>query len=227
MPRRPSERELLQTLVAATESDDGTEELSALVQEHGPTIALSLGMSIPQLESIFRAPPMDRTVKVRVALRRFRERHAESLKRQSQNLAIAAATMLVGLSRWHDNRVELDAHIVLGKLLADRDREAIQFDVEGRNSVTIMRDKLKEASRALVFSDVRCHVDDTLHFSWHGGRGGLRLISQNPEKLDASAILTVEFPRPRTKAISTHKQPSPITPSLAWIGDVVMDLGFL
>jgi hypothetical protein len=171
---------------------------------------------------------MDRTIKVRVALRRCRERHAESLKRQSQNLAVAAATMLVGLSRWHEDCVELDAHIVLGKLLADRDRRAIQFDVEGRNSVTIMRDKLKEASRALIFSDLQCHIaSQYLVFNWHGGRGGLRLLSQNPENLDASAILAVEFPRPRPKAKDTHRQPSAITPSLAWIGDVVMDLGFL
>jgi hypothetical protein len=214
--------------LAAAESDDGTEELSALVREHGPTIALALGTTTGQLESICKAPPIDRTVKIRVALRSCRERHAESLKRQSQNLAVAAATMLVGLSRWHEDRIELDAHIVLGKLLADRDRKAIRFEVEGRNSVTIMRDKLKEASRALVFSDLRCHVDNqSLVFNWHGGRGHLKLVSRNADKLDASAILAVEFPRPRPKAKGTHRQPSPITPSLAWIGDVVMDLGFL
>jgi hypothetical protein len=215
-------------LLAAAESDDGTEELNALIQEHGPTIALALGTPTAQLESICNAPPMDRTVKIRVALRRCRERHAESLKRQSQNLAVAAATMLVSLSRWHEDRVELDAHIVLGKLLADRDRRAIQFDVEGRNSVTIMRAKLKEAGRALIFSDLQCHIaSQYLVFTWHGGRGGLRLLSQNPERLDASAILAVEFPRPRPKAKGTHRQPSPITPSLAWIRDVVMALGFL
>jgi len=45
--------------------------------------------------------------------------------------------MLVGLSRWHDDRVDVDANIVLGTLLADGQRKAIRFDVEGRSSVTV------------------------------------------------------------------------------------------
>jgi hypothetical protein len=228
MPRRLTERELLQTLVVASESDDGTEELTALIQEHGPTIALSLGMSTSELEAICMSRPMDRTVKVRVALRRCRERHADAQKRQAENLSIAAANMLVGLSRWHEERVDLDAKIVLGTLLANRQLKAIQCDVEGRTSVTVLREKLKEAGRALPFSDLCCFIDERgLNFRWHGGRGGLVLVSQSVEKFESSAVLTIEFPRPRTKAQSTHKQPTPITPSLTWIGDVVMDLGFL
>ena len=147
-------------------------------RSHAATIASALGMTAAQLEAISKAPPMDRTVKVRVALRRFRERHAESLRRQAQNLSIAAADMLVGLSRWHQERVDVDAKIVLGTLLADGQRKAIRFDVEGRSSVTILRDKLKEARRALGFSDLRCFIDERgLNFRWHGGRGGLVLIT--------------------------------------------------
>ena len=126
MTRRPTERDLLTAFSAAGESDDG-EELVELLQGHAATIASALGISAAQLEAISKAPPMDRTVKVRVALRRFRERHAESLRRQAQNLSIAAADMLVGLSRWHQERVDIDARIVLGTLLADRQRKAIRF----------------------------------------------------------------------------------------------------
>ena len=227
MPRRPTERELLATLSAAAESDDGTAELTALVQEHGGTIAAALGMSLKQLEAICNAPPMDRTVKVRVALRRFRERHAESLKRQAENLSIAAADMLVGLSRWQPERVDIDARIVLGTLLADRQRKAIRFDVEGRSSVTILRDKLKETSRALPFSDLRGFIDARgLNFRWHGERGGLLLVSQSVEKFETSAILNVEFPRPRPKKKSSLVPVSPISPSPAWLGDVLMDFSF-
>jgi hypothetical protein len=162
-----------------------------------------------------------------VALRRFRERHAASLKSQAENLSIAAANMLVGLSRWHDDRVDVDANIVLGTLLADGQRKTIQFDVEGRSSVTLLRDKLKEASRALKFPDLRCFIDERgLNFRWHGGRGGLVLVSQSVEKFESSAVLTIEFPRPQPKAKLSLVPPSPITPSASWLGDVLLDLGF-
>jgi hypothetical protein len=170
---------------------------------------------------------MDRIVKVRVALRRFRERHAESLKRQAENLSQAAANMLVGLSRWHEERVDVDARIVLGTLLADRQRKAIQFDVEGRSAVTILRDKLKEAGKSLVFSDLCSFIDERgLNFRWHGRRGGLVLVTQSVEKFDSSAVLTVEFPRPQPKAKPSLVRPSPMTPSASWLGDVLLDLGF-
>ncbi len=226
MSRRPTERELLATLSAAAESDDGTEELVALIQEHGGSIASALGISLKQLEAISKAPPIDRTVKVRVALRRFRERYAESLKRQAQNLSIAAADMLIGLSRWHPERVDIDARIVLGTLLADRQRKAIRFEVEGRSSVTLLRDKLKEASRALPFSDLSSFIDGRgLNFRWHGGRGGLVLITQTAEKFESSAILKVEFPRPRPKSKPALVPATPINPTPAWLGDVLMDFG--
>jgi hypothetical protein len=229
MPQRRTERELLATLSAAAESDDGTEELTSLVQEHGGVIAPALGMSLKQLEAICIAPPMDRTVKVRLALRRFRERHAESLKRQAENLSIAAANMLVGLSRWQPDRVHIDARIVLGTLLANRQLRAIRFDVdvEGRCPVTILRDKVKQASRSLPFSDLRCFIDKRgLNFRWHGERGGLLLVSQSVERFESSAVLTVEFPRPQQKAKPSLVRPSPMTPSAAWLGDVLLDLGF-
>jgi hypothetical protein len=227
MARRPTERELLATLSAAVESDDGDEELNELLQEYAGTIASSLCITTGQLQAICKASPMDRTVKVRVALRRFRERHAESLKRQAENLSIAAANMLVGLSRWHDERVDLDARIVLGTLLADRQRKAIRFDVEGRSAVTILRDKLKEAGKSLVFSDLRCFLDERgLNFRWHGGRGGLVLVTQSVEKFESSAVLTVEFPRPQPKAKPSLVRPSPMTPSAAWLGDVLLNIGF-
>lgn len=226
MTRRPTERELLTAFSAAGESDDG-EELVELLEDHATAIASALGISAAQLEAISKASPMDRTVKVRVALRRFRERHAESLRRQAQNLSIAAADMLVGLSRWHQERVDVDAKIVLGTLLADGQRKAIRFDVEGRSSVTVLQDKLKEARRALGFSDLRCFIDERgLNFRWHGGRGGLVLTNQSVEKYDSSAVLTVEFQKPRPKAKPSLVPPSPITPSPAWLGDVLLDFGF-
>ncbi len=228
MARRPSERELLGTLVAAVESDDGEEELTALLHEQGGTISALLRLTTAQLEAVVKAPPMTRTVKIRVALRKARERHAAALKLQAEARSTEAADMLASVCRWHNDRVELDTKIVLGTLLAGRQRKAIRFDVEGRSSVTILRDKLKEARRALGFSDLRCFIDERgLNFRWHGGRGGLVLITQSVEKFESGAVLTVEFQKPRPKTKPSLVPPSPIAPSPAWLGDVLLDFGFL
>jgi len=227
MPRRPSERELLTTLAAAAESDDGI-ELDELVQEHGSTIVSALSMSTAQLQAICTAPPMDRTVNVRVALRRYRKRRAEAQRQQTRGQALEAASTLVSACRWHEDRVELGANVVLGGLLADADRKAIQFEAEGLDSVAILRSKLKEAARALLFSDLRCFINERgLNFRWHGGRGGLVLVSQSVEKLEPGAILKVEFQRPQPKKKPSLVPASPTKPSPSWLGDVLLDFGLL
>jgi len=230
MPRRPCERELLTTLAAAVESDDAEVELAALLEEHGRTIATLLCLSPAQLEAACKAPPMDRTVKVRVALRRARERNAAALRLQAQARSIEAAEILARHARWHAEHVELDHRVVLGTLLADSQRKAIRFDVQGRTCVTVTRAKLKETSRALVFSGLRCFIDERgLNFRWHGGRGGLVLVSQGFPVTDAGAVLTVELQKPRQLAERTPPAHVPTfrrqTPT--WLGDLLLEFGFL
>ena len=230
MLRRPTERELLRSLAAAAESDDSGEELAQLVAEHAGPLASSLGVTVAHLRSICEASPIDRVVKVRVALRKYRERNEESLRRQSQNLAIAAADMLVGLSRWRDQRVDLDHRIVLGGLLADRERKAIRFDVDGRYSVDVLRETLARSKRALRFSDLSCFLDARgLNFRWRNGRGGLVLRSQNVSQFDTSALLHVVFPEQQQQPKSVqHLPPLPLPPSSrSWVGDVLLDLAYL
>jgi hypothetical protein len=228
MSRVPTERELLGVLAAAVESDDADEELAALLSEHAGSIASSLNMTVAQLEGACGASPMDRTVTIRVALRRRREQGEGSLRRQAQNLSIAAADMLVGLSRWHGERIDIDHKIVLGGLLADRMRKAIRFDVEGYRSVTILRDRLLRAKRALRFSDLSSFINARgLNFRWNAGRGGLVLFSQDIGSLDTNAILQVHFPRPRPKQMMRPAIAAPTTPSPSWLGDVLLDLAYL
>ena len=225
MPRRRTERALLAALSAAAESDDGTEELSALFEEHGSVIATSLGMSTLQLQAIQSAPPMDRTVKVRVALRRHRKRRIEAFLERARCSTLEAACALVGTSYWREGHLELDVNIVLGSLLADPARKAIQFEAEGLGTVAVLRSKLKEAARALVFADVRCFVDERgLNFRW--GRGGLLLISQDTERFEADAVLIIEFPRPQPRRSLSLVRPSAVAPLPMRVGDVLIELGF-
>ena len=228
MPRRPCERELLTTLAAAVESDDAEVELAALLEEHGRTIATLLCLSPAQLEAACKAPPMTRTVNIRVALRRVRERHAAALRLQAQVRSIEAAEMLVSHAGWHADHVKLDHRVVLGTLLADSQRKAIRFDVEGCASVTIFREKLRAASRALGFADLLCFIDERgLNFRWHGGRGGLVLVTQESQVIDANAVLTVELRKPRSNAKGAPSSPTPKAPSPHWLGDVLLSCGYL
>ena len=230
MARHPSERELLLTLSAAAESDNADEELTELLREHGSTIAALLGTTVAQLEVACKAPPMTRTVNIRVALRRVRERHSAALKVQAQARAIEAAEILARNARWNADHVELDPNVVLGALLYDGQRKVIRFKVkvEENSSVTIMRDKLKEASRALRFSDLRCFIDDRgLNFRWHGGRGGLVLVTQGSRYQDAASVLTVELQEPQRETKSTPQAPSSGRQAPIWLGDVLRGFGFV
>jgi len=224
--RLPSDRELLTTLAAAVESDNADEELAELLKEHVSAIAALLGMSAVQLEAICKAPPMDRTVRVRVALRRVRERNATAFRLQAQARSIEAAEILASHARWHADHVELDHRVVLGTLLSDNQRKALRFNVQDRTCVTVTRAKLRETSRALGFSDLRCFIDERgLNFRW-GRRGRLLLVTQGAEKFESSAVLTVEFVQPRPKAKASRVSPSPITLSPAWLGDLLLDSSF-
>lgn len=228
MPRRPTERELLETLASVVESDNAAEELVPLLSEHGGLIASALGVTASQLTTMCKAPPLDRTVRFRVALRKHRERHEESLRRQAENLSIAAAEMLVGLSRWHEQHLALDAKIVLGGLLADRQRKYICFEVDGYAAVPVLRERLLRAKRALRPFEVECYIDGRgLNFRWRGGRGGLLLTAQNVDTVDAQTVLRVVFVRPQPKLVERQPLRLPTPPASSWLGDVLLDLAYL
>ncbi|HWA72796.1 MAG TPA: hypothetical protein VG937_10690 [Polyangiaceae bacterium] len=124
--------------------------------------------------------------------------------RAMEGLAIAAASQLAGLARWHDDRIDLDSKIVLGKgLHADRSRKYIRFEAEGAEPVAIRRVKLQEAAKALRFPDIACFLDlRGLCFSWREGRGGLILSPQSVERKDRDAVLSVVIARPLEQALA-------------------------
>jgi hypothetical protein len=131
---------------------------------------------------------------------------------RAQNRALEAAARLASLAQWRDDEVELDRRVVFGELLSDSTKMAVRFDVEDLVVVTVMRTKLKQASRNLGFADLRCFVDgDGLNFRWRNGRGGLLLVNQSLPPKHQQSFLAVVIPRVRSAGkvpqIQASRQP--------------------
>lgn len=224
--RRRQPRELLATLIACVECEsEDDQELRQLLVAHALELAELLGVSPGSLAAACSLPTMDRIVRVRVLIRRAEERARSAHAGVTQNLALAAATMLSNLAVWSQERVDLDSRIVLGRnLLADRTKKYVRFDAEGIGSVVIRRGKLAEAGKALRFPDLTCWLDRSgLSFGWRGGRGGLRLVTQQVEARERDAVLSVVMARPVPTQVD-ERRPVPSERPSSWLGDPFTEL---
>lgn len=224
MPRRPSQRELTESLLACVESDgDDDEELRRLLVVHEADLADALRCAPCALSVLPRLAPLERRTRVRTLLRSSRERRQQAQASVVQNASLAAVAMLAKLAEWSDARVLLDRRIVLGAgLLGDRSRTFIRFDAEDLGTVTVRRTKLYEASKALRFSDLTCWLEaNRLYFGWRGGLGGLRLLDQSVASREAETVLTVVLTRPRPKV--AERRPV-VSTEPRWLADGFSDL---
>ncbi len=226
MPRRPSRRELTESLVACVESDgDDDHELHRLLVVHEADLAEALRCSPSALSALSRLNSMDRRVRVRALLRSSRERREQAHASVVHNASLAAGAMLAKLAEWSDASVQLDPRIVLGSgLLGDRSLAFIRFDAELIGVVTVRRAKLVEASKALRFPDLSCWLDaGGLRFGWRAGRGGLRLVDQNVGSRDAESVLHVTLERPRPRLVEAVRS-SAVPAERRWLADGFHDL---
>ena len=226
MPRRPSQRELTEALLACVESDaDDDQELQRLLVVHDADLAEALRCPPSALSSLLFLGTDERRVRVRALIRLSRERRQQAQAGVLHNASLAAAAMLGKLAVWYEDKVELDARIVLGSgLLGDRARAFVRFDAESLAAVTVRRAKLAEASKALRFSDLSCWLDATgLRFGWGGARGGLRLTAQNVGSREAEAVITVALTRPRPKVVERFR-PAAVSAEPRWLADGFNDV---
>lgn len=203
MRRAQSPRELVAALVACVESEDeDCGELQRLLASHLPALAELLGVTPDALQSTCSLEVGERRTAMRKLVRGANDRQNDVRAQMNVGLSLAAATQLAGLARWRDDTVELDARIVLGRgLQADRSRKFVRFAAEGYEPVTIRRGKLYEASKALLFPDLRCRLESAgLRFSWRRGRGNLLLKSHAVERADRDAVLSVVIARPNAES---------------------------
>lgn len=128
-----------------------------------------------------------------------------------------AAAQLADAARHERDRVVLDIDLLLGDLLAGR-QKYIALELESAR-VSVLRHVLVRARGALRgFLDLLAFVDEGgLHFVWRAGRGGLNLRPQ-PEERGASA-LHVNL-RPRMPMRRAAGSPMPL-------GDVLVELGLM
>lgn len=211
MVRVPSRRELVAALVTCTECDDDSGQgLEQLLAAHSSSLAEVLGTAQARLLALGSMTASARRGRVQELLRDARQQQQAAAVSAAQNLSVAAATMLVKLARWEGAHVVLDPRIVLGRgLLGDRACRYVRFDAEDLAVVVVRRDKLVEASKALIFADTTCVLERRgLRFTWRGGRGGLLLTNQDVEARHRDAVLHVTIPtlRPASPLVAMPPQ---------------------
>jgi len=224
--RPPSPRELIAVLLACAKSPDSGQELKQFLAAHGHVVATALGSTVDELQKAVDLQQPERLIRCRTLVKTARERgqtvHVEAMRK----LALAAAATLSELARWHEDHIELDHKIVLGKnLLADSSKKYLRFDADGFNAVTVKRAKLREASSVLKFKDLTASLEpDALCFGWRGGIGGLRLTSQEVERKDRDAVLHVVLSR-CVEQVAPMPAAATYTRPVTWVADVFDAMG--
>jgi hypothetical protein len=197
-------RELVAALIEFVEfEDEDDQELEQFLVAFSSRLAEALHTTQDDLRAVCLLTGDRRRERLASLVSAARKYDQAVHARAMEGLSVAAAAQLAGLAKWHDDRIELDPRIVLGKgLHADRTRKYVRFDVEGAEPVGIRRAKLQDASKALRFGDVTCWLDSRgLRFGWHRGSGGLILRPQPIERRDREAVLCVVIARPVARPV--------------------------
>lgn len=207
---RPS-RSTRTLLTLYTHAAHGEFNIGAFLREH-PELLTRLGTSLDLAQddaalALALAPAVGRH-KQYIARANLAERCAR---------ADRAAAQLAASARHERDRVVLDADVLLGDLLAGR-QKYIALDLESAR-IPVLRHVLVRARGALRgFLDLSAFVDEGgLHLVWRAGRGGLNLRAQ-PEERGAS-VLAVDL-RPRMPMRRASGSPVPL-------GDVLVELGLM
>jgi hypothetical protein len=112
----------------------------------------------------------------------------------------------------------LDTDLLLGDVLADRERKYIAF-TGSEFTTAIERDTLaRSAIVRRLFIDVAVCVDaDSLRVRWRGGHGGYTWRPQVVGPSDRHRVLTVELLPPVRAAVPRRG---------AWLGELLQQMGF-
>src|SRR5690606_35808497 len=119
MPRQPSRRELVRQLLAVSREASDAQEFEGFLRDHSAQLQAALTVSAAELRRLASANAVERAKGVRDLVREVSAQQKQARAEQNQNLALAAATMIAELAKWHEDHVVLDPRIVLGNLLVD------------------------------------------------------------------------------------------------------------
>lgn len=222
MPRQPSRRDLVRQLLAVSREEGDAQEFEGFLRDHSAQLQAALTVSAAELRSLASGSAVERAKGVRDLVREAAARQSQARADQNQNLALAAATMIAELAKWHEDHFVLDPRIVLGNLLVDSTKMAVRFDAEKLGKVVVLRTKLKEVKRELKFSDLECFVDqEGLNFRWRAGVGRLLLTSQDLPRKDKHSFVPVVLTRTRRKGVQLN-----LTSGSQWAARALSDIAF-
>jgi hypothetical protein len=208
-------RELIQLLRVP---EEGACNLGAFLFAHADELAIALGSSPEDLRASADMPDEVVVPRLRARLARRREMDRERAALEDTELAVRAATTLGRTVRWTERGAVLDTDLLLGDVLADREKKYIAFT--GPDFTTaIERDTLtRTASLRRMYIDVAACVDaEGIHVRWRGGRGGYNWKPQVVVPADRTRVLTVELQPPVRAAL-----PRPG----AWLGELLQEMGW-
>ena len=210
MSQPPSRRELVRQLLALSKQDEDAQEFEGLLRSHSTELQQVLAISELKLLALATMSLVERAKHTRNLVRQAVTRQKQVRVELNQNLAVAAATMLTGLAKWHDDHVALDRRIVLGNLLVDSTKKAIRFDAEKLGRFVVLRGKLKQAKKQLKFADLECFIDQHgLNFRWREGVGHLRLVNQELPRKDKHSFVPVVLTRARPQVTQLEPASGP------------------
>jgi len=139
--RRDPVRELQQLLRVP---EEGAANIGAFLFDHAEALASALGSSPEDLRASEGMPDEVVAPRLRARLGRRREVDRERQALEDTELAMRAATVLGRTARWTEHGAVLDTDLLLGDVLADRQRKYIAFNGEAF-TVAIERDILARA----------------------------------------------------------------------------------
>lgn len=213
--RRDPLRELQQLLRAP---EEGVANIGAFLFANAEELAPLLGSTAEDLRASVDMPDEVVAPRVRARLRRRRDIDQERKSVAEHELAMRAAATLGRTVRWTELGAVLDTDLLLGDVLADREKKYIAFTGPDF-TVAVERDTLaRTAMVQRLFIDVAAYVDaGGLHVRWRGGRGGYNWKPRFVAPVDRERVLTVELQAPVRAAV-----PRPG----AWLGELLQEMGY-
>ena len=212
MSRQPSSatKELLRLYALAAPEECN---LSKFFEGH-PELRRELGVSLDE-----NSDDAARGLDLAPVIGRLRHRAASVQAAERAERAEAAARRLSASAVHRDGRVELDADVLLGDLLADSGKKYLGVELDGAR-VLVLRSTLAKARACLrIHLDLAGFADEAgLHLAWRGGRGRLNLRPQQLER--GAGVLLVDLRRPRFQVVRERRPAPP-----AILGDILGELG--
>jgi hypothetical protein len=177
--------------------EPGDKNVQRHLAEHWDVIAPVLGAGSKRVDDLHMSSD-ELLRRLRYTLSEERKKHALAKAGVTRERAMSCAAELARTATWNGQVAILEPGQLFGGLLSDVSTRYVGFVISQHETINVSRATLADASRVLRhMPDLRVTVDGTaLHLRWHGGRGGLNLISHPVPAQLGDQVLYVPLERP-------------------------------